>query len=405
MFEFGRDLRKLFTQARESEDLGWIELIGVDLLQVEARRESVDAGRVSCAHPFATEHRAAGLWREHARRSGAADSLDRADRAADSLVRTAKGEDQTALAAMDKALALIMRFDLCGDPSRLDQALATLERVPAPRRSRTNAQLGAVHARVRARQAGLIGDPEALLNAAERMDRALSELVAVDADLRLDRAALALEAGVLQRDARLLDQAGRDLASVVEAASPDHRPLTRARALALCGAGLSALAVVAGHAEAHAQGRLMFEAAADQFTPDHSPLDWAAIQMMRAADDALPLMVLNQAEALTQGQNLIIGALARERRLTREAALAESLRDRAALDALEVRLRARMARAAPLDWAADQIGMAAVALARQRLGGPAPKDMGLILAEAAATANEWGAPALADRAESLRRTA
>jgi hypothetical protein len=165
------------------------------------------------------------------------------------------------------------------------------------------------------------------------------------------------------------------------------------------------LAAVAGHAEAHAQGRLMFEAAADQFTPDHSPLDWAAIQMMRAADDPLPLMILNQAEALTQGQGLIIGALARERRLARETALAESLHDTAALDVLEARLRARMARAAPLDWAADQIGMAAVALARQRLGGPPPKDMGLILAEAAATANEWGAPALADRAERLRRPA
>ena len=44
MFEFGRDLRKLFDKARESEDLGWVELIGVDLLHAEARRESIDAG-------------------------------------------------------------------------------------------------------------------------------------------------------------------------------------------------------------------------------------------------------------------------------------------------------------------------------------------------------------------------
>ena len=29
MFEFGRDLRKLFEKARESEDLGWLELVGV----------------------------------------------------------------------------------------------------------------------------------------------------------------------------------------------------------------------------------------------------------------------------------------------------------------------------------------------------------------------------------------
>ena len=40
MFEFGRDLRKLFAQARETEDLGWVELIGADLLRAEARREA-----------------------------------------------------------------------------------------------------------------------------------------------------------------------------------------------------------------------------------------------------------------------------------------------------------------------------------------------------------------------------
>ena len=123
MFEFGRDLRKLFAQARESEDLGWVELIGADLLRAEARREATDAGRVSCARPFETENRACALWREHARRTGAADSLDRAERCADSLVRSAVGEDQIARAAMAKAAVLMLRFDLCGDPGRLDLSL------------------------------------------------------------------------------------------------------------------------------------------------------------------------------------------------------------------------------------------------------------------------------------------
>jgi len=138
MFEFGRDLRKLFAQARESEDLGWVELIGVDLLAAEARREATDAGRVSCARPFDTEVRAAALWREHARRSGAADSLSRADRCADSLIRNAQGDDQAARAAGAKAQGLMLRFDLCGDPAHLDRALALVAAVldrrgrPAP---------------------------------------------------------------------------------------------------------------------------------------------------------------------------------------------------------------------------------------------------------------------------------
>ncbi|MDO9607462.1 MAG: hypothetical protein Q7J26_02965 [Brevundimonas sp.] len=401
MFEFGRDLRKLFAQARESEDLGWVELIGVDLLAAEARRETTDAGRVSCARPFETESRAAALWREHARRSGAVDSLDRADRCADSLVRAAVGEDQTARAAIDKAQALMLRFDLCGDPIHLDRALTALDAVGRPRRAHVAGELSSIHARLKTRKARLSGDPAALMDAAALMDLAQHEAGANDVELRLDRAGLALETGVIKRDARLLDQAGRDLGALVENASPDYRPLTRARALALCGAGLSALAAVAGHTEAQAQGRMMFDAAGDQFTPDHSPLDWAVIQVLRAGDDATPLMLLNQAEALTQGRGLIIGALVRERRVSREIALAEAVRDLTGLELLEARLRHRLAAATPLDWAADQIGLAELALARHRLGGPAPTHLHLILNEAVLTARELGVPALADRAGML----
>jgi hypothetical protein len=259
-------------------------------------------------------------------------------------------------------------------------------------------ELSAIHARVKARQARLSGEPVALMDAAALMDLAQHETGEGDVELRLDRAGLALEAGVVKRDPRLLDQAGRDLGALVEAASPDYRPLTRARALALCGAGLSALAAVAGHAEAQAQGRMMFDAAADQFTPDHSPLDWAVIQVLRAGDDATPLMLLNQAEALTQGRGLIVGALVRERRMAREIALTEAVRDIAGLDLLEDRLRRRLVGAAPLDWAADQIGLAELALARHGLGGPAPRHLNLILNEAVATAQEMGVPVLAERA-------
>jgi hypothetical protein len=311
------------------------------------------------------------------------------------------GDDQTTRVAVERAQTLMLRFDLCGDPVNLDRALAALSAAGRPRRARLTGDLSAVHARLTARKARLSGDPAALLDAAALMDAAQHGAGASDADLRLDRASLALEAGVMKRDARLLDQAGRDLGALVEAASPDQRPLTRARALALCGAGLSALAAIADHEEAGAQGRAMFDAAADQFTADHSPLDWAVIQMLRAGDDAVPLMLLNQAELLTQGQGLIVGALVRERRMAREIALAELVRDLAGLDLLEVRLRKRVVEAAPLDWTADQIGLAELALARHRLGGPAPSHLPLILNEAILTAREQGVPVLAERAASL----
>ena len=94
MFEFGRDLRRLFAQARESEDLSWLELIGVDLLAVEARQQCTDAGRVSCARPHPAWLRGAALWREHARRTGSADSIRKAVGAALDAARQAKTSEE-----------------------------------------------------------------------------------------------------------------------------------------------------------------------------------------------------------------------------------------------------------------------------------------------------------------------
>ena len=411
MFEFGRDLRKLFDKARESEDLGWVELIGADLLQAEARRESIDAGRVSCARPFETERRAGALWREHARRTGAGDSLDRAERAAESLSRAAGSDDQRVLAAIDRAQVLLLRFDLCGDPGRLAAALEALASAGPTRRGWVAAEAASVQALIQARQARLAGQTDALHEASVALDAAVRAAEAKGLpnadDLKLERAALALEVGVLTRDSRMLDRAGRDLSALAETFSPDRRPLSRARVLGLCGAGLSALAAAAGHPEAQAQGRMMFQAAAEQFTPDHSPLDWAAIQVAQAGEGDGPLMPLVQAEALTQGQELVLGALARERRLAREIALAAEVGDRAGLDQIETRLRDRLPAAgkAPLDWVADQLGMARLTLARRTVGKTAPQALALGLLEAEAVARESGALVLAERAAGLRARA
>ncbi len=403
MFEFGRDLRKLFDKARESDDLGWLELIGADLVEAEARREAVDAGRVSCSRPFDSWLRASGLWREHARRTGRRESLDRAAKCASEAARHTATPDQTAAAAIESGEIHLLRFDLFGGPATLTAALADAQSLTAERPV-TRAAAAALHARLCARRARLSGSPASLLDAAALLDAALHGArvlppVAGD-DLRLDRAGLALEAGVARRDGRLLDQAGRDLRALVETASPDYRPLTRARALALAGAGLMALAELAGSEAARVQGRELFEAAADQFTPDHSPLDWVAVRLAAPRADT-PLLLLAEAEALTREPGLILGALAREGRLAAEAALAESMADVEALTGLEAIVRRRLAtatRTEPLDWAADQIGMAHLAMARGRLAGSEPRAVGLMLAEAIETAREWGAPTLMQRA-------
>jgi len=109
MFEFGRDLRRLFEKARDSDDLGWLELIGVGLVEVEARQQATDAGRVSCTRPFDAALRAAALWREHARRCGAPGSLERAESSGRDAARHAANGDQAVRAALDLAATCLRR--------------------------------------------------------------------------------------------------------------------------------------------------------------------------------------------------------------------------------------------------------------------------------------------------------
>src|SRR5690606_14674877 len=126
MFEFGRDLRRLFEKARDSDDLGRLELIGAGLVEVEARQQSTDAGRVSCPRPFDAALRAAALWREHARRCGSAASIGRADAAGRDAATGAANDDQAIRAALDLAQTAMLAFDLHGGPERLTAALGLL---------------------------------------------------------------------------------------------------------------------------------------------------------------------------------------------------------------------------------------------------------------------------------------
>ena len=408
MFEFGKDLRRLFVQARESDDLGWLELIGVNLLAREAKSLTTDGGRISCTRPSQTWHRASILWREHARRSGAPDSIARALSTAQDALKAARTEDERARALLAGAQALITKFDLFGDRDTVVQAMemardATSKRLP------TLASIAGVHARIRARQARLSEKTNDRQDAAALMDAALHALTKHNPleadDLRLDAAALALEGGIIQRDARLLDQAGRDLTALVEASSPDTRPLTRARALALCAAGLSALAAMANDDAAMKTGHEMFDAAADQFFVDHSPLDWVAIQIARSIDPNAPIEPVRQSVALTTGQGTILGALALDLMVAREVDAAAAAGDLTELTKIETRVRRRLADRTvvptAVDWAVDQIAMARLMIARSELMGSDPDQAAFVLAEAAEAARDHGVPVIADRARGL----
>ena len=409
MFEFGRDLRRLFEKARDSQDLGWLELVGLDLVASEARTQSTDAGRVSCARPYEAWMRAAALWREHARRCGSMESLQRAEQAGRDASKASLSEDQSIHAALDIGYTSMLAFDLYGAPHRLNGLLDSLKRLPEARNSETRSEVNALKARLNSRLARIAQDATAMAEAADQLAEAMQGLkpsdTAISEDLQLDRAALSLEAGLLTRNAMLLDRAGRELRQLVESALPDERPVSRARALALCGTGMSALAAVANDPSARHQANTLFDAAAEQFTPDHSPMDWATIQLLKAERGQADPVLLDKAMTLTDQPGLILGAMVRERALAHTIYQADDIGDMTALTKVEILLRQRLARSieetTAIDWASDQISLARVAIAMStRLTYPT-QDLGMALYEAADTATTAGVPAMACKARDM----
>lgn len=409
MFEFGRDLRRLFEKARDSYDLGWLELVSVGLIETEARHQSTDAGRVSCNTPFESWMRAAALWREHGRRTGSVQSLQKAEQAGRDAANAAKKDDQAMRAALDVGLTSLLAFDLYGSPKRLSSLMASLEKLPATRHTDITIEVQALKTRVLARQARMSGDPEKMALAASQLTEAINRLsqrsVAANEDLKLDQAALSLEAGIMTRNAHLLDQAGRDLRLLVEKALPEERPVSRARALALCGTGMAALASIASDTDTRAQAIALFDAAADQFTADHSPLDWAAIQLLRCERGATPDETLIEARALTDIPGLQLGAMIRERSLAHRIAAAEKIGDFATLKSIQQEvlslLKNKIDDATAIDWASNQISMARINLSLSLGYSDVHPDMGMALYEAAEVAQEAGATSLSQKAREL----
>src|SRR5271167_4471840 len=87
MFEFARELRRLFSAAREAApshdgltggDAALLELLDLKMLKAEAKAADVAAGRISAKDRPRRLLEAAMVWRELARRTGDVAALRKA---------------------------------------------------------------------------------------------------------------------------------------------------------------------------------------------------------------------------------------------------------------------------------------------------------------------------------------
>jgi tetratricopeptide (TPR) repeat protein len=407
MFEFGRELKRLFDNdvpprdGLTGGDVSLLDVLDVDLLRGEARAADIAAGRISAKDPCQRRLEAARVWRELARRTGDAAALRNAVLAAEKAAQgfhAARRTKAWAAARCEQALSARLGAALFGDeglnavaelalqdaiaaaPASAAAALAKGQLVGLTSR---RALAGVDYAGAQAQAAAF--DAAALALASHLRGKAVTKTMLTD--LRCDRAAVLIAAAARLKDARLFEQAIGDLDKLSARLDLAYEPLIWARVQVLRAAARVGFGETSGLIEDIAEGVELVVAALDALTPDHSPLDWARLQQALAralsalgdvseADRAFDHAMSCYARALwaTRRQPALTlrAELAQERAacLARRAELAAdpAMLDKA-IDDLRADLRRRRPQHDPVGWAIAQVDLAQVYAARLKLCG------------------------------------
>lgn len=410
MFEFGRDLKRLFGVDSDSGfkgawregltggDTSLLELLDLGLLTNEARSAVVAAGRIGTKDRGARLLEAAVVWRELARRSGDAAALRKGAAQAEAAVKMFEAErrhDALAAARCEQAILAVLGADLFGDEGLVAAAAATLARTAAGQRT---ALCGALGAGLDGRAALAAGDVDRALAAVQAYEAPLRALAAAKrvkggparlqlADQRAARIELILACAERLKDRALAEVAAAEAKIAAGVLDPDFEPLAWARLEGLRGQALAQLGDLDGELALIADGVEALTAATAVLSADHSPMDWAraqsalgaALQTMgeastseRAFEQAVS--AYDRATQVLKAQPaLALRAAVANNRALCLARCAELTADLAVLDAAELAFKAELAAAPgardPASWAVAQMNLARLYEARVEITG------------------------------------
>jgi hypothetical protein len=405
MFEFGRELRRLFGGARAhfpakdgltGGDGALLELLDLKMLRAEAKSADIAAGRIGARDRARRQLEAAIVWREIARRSGDMAALRKAaasaERAADGF-GGAHRQQGWARARFEQASCAVLGAELFGDSgleAAAEQAASEAQRAGgaagmlalatlAQIRGRRLVAAGGSDARAAAR---LFNDPIAMLEGAGRRDVALK---LAGAEARLARADLLVGAGLQLKDEDLIRAGLGDLTAAEERLDVGYEPLTLSRVAIAKASAKAALAELTGDLARLARAIGTLANALDALGREQSPVDWARgqtslaralAQLGEATENetafAKSLACFDRAgQVLKTAPGLVLRAEAANGRGQTLARLAELTGDVQVLNAAEAAFKAELAqgphRADPVAWAMLQVQLGQVYVTRLTL--------------------------------------
>jgi tetratricopeptide (TPR) repeat protein len=402
MFEFGRELKRLFETAEPPRDgltggdAAILEVLDIGLLRGEARSADIAAGRISAKDPPQRRLEAARVWRELARRTGDPTALRNATLAAERAVQGFKAAGKTkawAAARCEQAIGAMLGAELYGDDGLNGAAkLALQDAMTAAPASATAAVASGQLARLAAHDAMARGDYDAARAAACAFDDPIAGLAghmrskavskSMLADLRCDRAELLIGCAGRLKDARLYEDAAIEMDRALVKLDPAFEPLAWTRVQTLRACARVGLGETGGRIEDIAEGVEILVNTLDTLTQDHSPLDWARLQQALA----LALQALGEGSetdrafghalacydhalwATRRQPALMLRAVLAQNRANCLARRAEVSADPGLLDEAIHDLRADLAQikadADPVGWAIAQVDLAQLYMAR-----------------------------------------
>lgn len=444
MFEFGRELRRVFSggvpkafvsgafkDGLTGGDSALLELLDLRLLLAEARAADVAAGRVSAKDPAARQLEASIVWREIARRSGDPVALRKAASHAEAAGKAFAEQHRHAAQArarVEQAQCAMLGAELFGDDG-LNAAAETVLNEAAPAQGFAASLARCLLAGLAGRRALADGGLEPALDAAQAYETPMARLAGTARNAALARLALADQRGARAdilagcgsrlKDVQLVGAALRELDTALASLDAAYEPLIVARLGVLKGSTLTLKGELTGDVGLLADGVDTLTAALSELSRDHSPLDWARAQ----ASLGLALQALGEATdagrafenavscfdrallVLADQPELALRATVVNNRATCLGLQAELTGDLAVLDAAEAAFKTELAGLSParnaVPWAICQVNLARLYETRVEITG---RDDGALDRAATALAvaldvfGEQGMRSLADLA-------
>lgn len=413
MFEFGRELKRLFgadavnapRDGLTGGDASLLELLDLRMIADEGRAADIAAGRVGAKDKAQRRLESAIVWREVARRSGDAAILRKAAATAEAAAEAFDRErrpDGWARARCEQAFCAMLGAELFGDEGLNAAAEVAFREARAVARGGLSLPLADIGiAAIEAREQMATGDARAARAAALKFAGPIAGLQSLTRRCRAARL-LAVEARLVLADiligwgARLRDVdlliAGREEAErAAEGLDAAYEPLSWARAAALRGQAMALQGETAGEVEVLAQAVSALADVVGELSREHSPLDWARVQTAlaqglqalgeagaseRAYEQAVTCYD-RAAHVLKKAPGLSLRAFGASNRALCLARSAELSGDLTVLDAAEaafkIELGAISAKREPAAWALLQVNLARLYEARMDITG---KDRG-----------------------------